>query len=158
SGANPIACSTPSRRPPTLPASASRCAGSVTSSSRMRGSSGSRRAARWVKDMTRPNDVRMTSAPSSYARRATLNAVDASLRTPVTRIRFSLSSVGVSQWCVRMAAGGLRLALVDEDVERVAQHPASCARLDHDVDEATFGGTVRVLERRPVLLDELGIV
>ena len=93
SGAKPIAWSTPSRCPPTRSASASRCSGSVTSSSTITGSVASRRAARCVRLIARPNDVSTTSAPSSWARRATWNAIEASLSTPVTRIRLSASSI-----------------------------------------------------------------
>src|SRR5680860_405084 len=43
--------------------------------------------------IARPNELRMTSAPSSCARRATENAVEASFRTPVTKMRLPSSSM-----------------------------------------------------------------
>ena len=51
------------------------------------GSTGSLRATRWVMLITLPNDESTTSAPCSWATRATAKAIDASERTPVTRIR-----------------------------------------------------------------------
>ena len=94
SGAKPIAWSTPSSRPPTRPASASRCSGSVTSSSTISGSVGRRLAVRCVRLITRPNEVSTTSAPSSCAILATPNAIEASFSTPVTRIRLPSSNIG----------------------------------------------------------------
>ena len=90
-GAKPMACSTPSRRSQraasATPAAAS-CSGEVTSISRTSGSRGSLRAVRWVRERARPAPERTMSAPSSWASRATENARDASVRTPVMRSRF----------------------------------------------------------------------
>ena len=99
----------------------------VTSSSTTSGSVGSRRAARWVRLIARPNDVSTTSAPSSCARRATENAIDASLSTPVTRMRLPASNIGASsepgsleRGVARGGAGGCGSRLVDEHGERDA--------------------------------------
>jgi hypothetical protein len=60
---------------------------SVMSSSRTSGSVGSLRAERFVSESPRPAPVSSTSAPCSWAIRATPKASEASVSTPVTRIR-----------------------------------------------------------------------
>lgn len=88
-GANPIECRAPSR-PSTCSASrsASRSKSSweEASSSTTGARSGSRRAIAEVIFAARPNEVSTTVAPSSCARRATWNAMEDSVSTPVTRI------------------------------------------------------------------------
>ena len=59
---------------------------SVTSSSSTGGGSGSRLAIRSTR-LSRPNPVSTTVAPSCWAIRATWKAIEASVSTPVTRIR-----------------------------------------------------------------------
>ncbi len=152
---------TPSSVPPTLPASAARSSSLVTSSSTICTSGvGSRRAVRSVRLIARPNEVSTTSAPCSCASRAVENAIDASLSTPVTRMRLPCSSIGVPR-----RSGSERA-----DSERrvgVAPRPAACrawcastssasastrrvsAGCDHRVDVAALGGDVRVGERAP---------
>ena len=51
------------------------------------GSLGSRFAMAWVMRIVRPNDVSTISAPCSWAIRATWNAMEVSISTPVTRSR-----------------------------------------------------------------------
>ena len=88
SGANAIACRTPSTRPQrsrSSAASASSCSGSLTSSSSTSGGSGSRAAERSVMRLARPKPVSTISAPASWAWRATSNAIDSRLMTPVMR-------------------------------------------------------------------------
>ena len=106
-------------------------AASVTSSSTIVGSVGSRRAARCVRLIARPNEVSTTSAPSSCARCATENAIDASLSTPVTRMRLLCEQHGVpsleaQSGVLRVAARRLAVALRREHVERVARARAAC--------------------------------
>ena len=60
---------------------------SVTSSSSTSASTGSLRAVRWVSDSPRPAPVRTTRRPAPARARATPNASEASVRTPVTRMR-----------------------------------------------------------------------
>ena len=86
SGANAIACRTPSTRPQrsrSSAASASSSSGSLTSSSSTSGGSGSRAAERSVMRLARPKPVRTISAPASWAWRATSKAIDSRLMTPV---------------------------------------------------------------------------
>ena len=59
----------------------------MASSSITGGVVGSRLAIVWVIRMVRPNEVSTTSAPSCCAIRATWNAMEESISTPVTRIR-----------------------------------------------------------------------
>ncbi len=93
SGANASEWTTPSSFPPTLPASAARSSSLVTSSSTICTSGvGRRLAVRSVRRITRPNELSTTSAPCSCATRAVENAIDASLSTPVTRMRLPSSS------------------------------------------------------------------
>ena len=94
-GAYAIEWTTPSRRPPRLAAKPSRSSWLLTSSSTISGSVGSRRAARRVMLITRPNELRTTSAPCSCAMRATGNASDDSFVIPVTRIRLPSNSMCV---------------------------------------------------------------
>ena len=56
----------------------------MTSSSSTGAAAGSRRAITWVIFIVRPNDVSTTSAPCSWASRATWNAIEESVSTPVT--------------------------------------------------------------------------
>jgi hypothetical protein len=58
----------------------------VTSSSSTGGGEGSRLAMRSTR-LSRPKPVSTTVAPSACATRATWNAIEASVMTPVTRIR-----------------------------------------------------------------------
>src|SRR5262249_9862485 len=141
SGANPIACSTPCSCPPTRSASASRSAADVTSSSITSGVVGRRRAARWVRLIARPNDVSTTSAPASWARCATEKAIDASLSTPVTSTRLSVSSIVVlgSERCVAVAPRGLAVLLGREHVEGLAQHRARLVGSDDGIDQPALG-------------------
>src|SRR3954452_12708942 len=86
-GAKPIEWTTPCRASVcsrTRSASASRSSVLVTSSSTSGAGLGSRRAIAVVIFICRPNEVRTTSAPSSWASRATWKAIEESVRTPVT--------------------------------------------------------------------------
>ncbi len=88
-GANAMACSTPSSPStcsPTRSASVARCSSLATSSSMTGGGSGSRLAIRSTR-LIRPKPVSTTVAPSSWATLATWNAIELSVRTPVTRMR-----------------------------------------------------------------------
>ncbi len=67
-------------------------AGSVTSSSMISPTSPSLRAVRLVRDRPRPAPERAIVAPSSRARLAMPKANESSVRTPVTRIRWSSRS------------------------------------------------------------------
>ena len=121
------------------------------------GSVGSRRAARWVRLIARPNEVSTISAPSSCARRATAKAIDASLSTPVTRMRLSLSSMtssgqrGVLLW----RRAGCEIALGGQHLERVAEDRTRLLRCDHRVDEAALRRAVGVVELFLVGVDQL---
>src|SRR5690625_4595263 len=99
-GAKPIEWTTPSRWSVcsrTQSARAARSSAFVTSSSTTGASVGSRRAVTWVSRSWRPKEVRMTVAPSCWARRATWKAIELSLRTPVTRrVLPSRSPIAVS--------------------------------------------------------------
>ncbi len=93
-GAKPMACSAPSTRSHRSASSVwmtGSWAGSLTSNSSTSASVGSLRAVRRVSDSPRPAPVRMTSAPSSCASSATPKAREASVRTPVIRMRFPSS-------------------------------------------------------------------
>ncbi len=67
-------------------ASEERWSSLVTSSSRTGGGDGSRLAIRSTR-LSLPNPVSTTVAPSCWATRATWNAIEASVMTPVTRMR-----------------------------------------------------------------------
>ena len=85
-----MAWSRPSRRPQRAArssAAAASCSGAVTSISSTSGGSGSLRAVRRVSDRPRPAPDSTISAPSSWASRATAKAREASVRTPVIRMR-----------------------------------------------------------------------
>src|SRR3954468_8407695 len=73
-------------------ASASSSSCDVTSSDSTGTSPASFRAVRFVSDRPRPAPVSTSSAPSACAFSATENAIDASVRTPVTRIFLPSSS------------------------------------------------------------------
>src|SRR5699024_4851585 len=93
-GAKPIECTTPSRAStcsPTRPARASRSSWSVTSSWTTGAGCGSRRAIAWVSLNWRPKEESTTWAPCSWASLATLNAMELSISTPVTRSFFPSS-------------------------------------------------------------------
>src|SRR5436190_10731732 len=157
-GAYAIEWTTPSSRPPTRSASASRSSRLLTSSSTMSTSVGSRRAARRVMLMTRPNELSTTSAPCSCAMRATGNASDASLVIPVTRMRLPSSSmtspqslrVEVSERRIGVTAVRLMLPLRRQSFERGRERAARLGRGDHVVDVAAFGRDVRV--EKPLLV------
>ena len=86
-----MAWSRPSSRSHRRPSSAAAAAswpGSVTSISRTSPSAGSLRAVRRVSESPRPAPLSTTSAPSCWADRATAKASEASVSTPVTRMRF----------------------------------------------------------------------
>ena len=88
SGAKPMACSAPSTRPHRSARWSRRapaCSAEVTSNSRTSGSTGSLRAVRWVRRRPRPAPVKTTSAPCSWASRATAKASEASVNTPVIK-------------------------------------------------------------------------
>ena len=88
-GALPIECSTPSRPSTcslTLSASESSCSVLVTSSSMTGAGCGSRLAIRCT-SVGRGNAVSTSVAPSCCATRAAWKAIEASVSTPVTRIR-----------------------------------------------------------------------
>src|SRR6185437_3413433 len=144
-GANPMACSRPSRRSQraasVLPAAAS-CSSEVTSISRTSGSWGSLRAVRRVSESARPAPERTISAPSSWARRATAKAREASVSTPVMRSRFpSRSPTAPARLCegrgvnvgilggtgpagrgvaVRLAEAGVQVTIGSRDAERAS--------------------------------------
>src|SRR3954463_3289253 len=160
SGANPIAWTTPSSRPPTASARPARSSLFVTSSSTSFASSGRRRAARVVRLMIRPNDVSTTSAPCSWASLAIENAIDSLFNTPVTRIRLSWSSIGaayvtrVSRLQRRIAVLAIRslLALGAQSSQRRRQNAPRIRCGDHVVDVAALGRDIRVREPRLELL------
>ena len=58
--------------------------------------------------------------------------------------------------CCRACAAGARSRFVSAVSQRVDQHRARAARLDHVVDVAALGGDVRVREPLPVVGDQLG--
>src|SRR5690554_4520982 len=106
-GAKLIEWTTPSRWSTcsrTRAASAARSSASVTSSWTTGASRGKRREIACVSRNWRPKDVKTTSAPSSWASRATWNAIELSVRTPVTR-SFLPSRRPIS--CVRPFVGVL---------------------------------------------------
>ena len=90
SGANPMAWSAPSTRPQVSDSrwrSASVCSRDVTSNSSTSVGFGNLRAVRSVRRRPLPAPVSTTSAPSSWASRATEKARDASVSTPVMSSR-----------------------------------------------------------------------
>ena len=89
-GAKPMACSRPSSRPQRVRQvgrGRRQLLGRRDVDLEHVGLPGSLRAVRRVSDSARPAPERTISAPSSWARRATAKASDASVSTPVTRIR-----------------------------------------------------------------------
>src|SRR5207244_5250251 len=121
------------------------------------GSDGRRRAARRVRLIARPNEVSTTSAPCSCASRATENAIDESLRTPVTRMRLPASTASTLQRRVGVPTVGSDLALGTDASERGGERTAGVDRGDDIVDVATLGGDVRVREAVLVLGLERGL-
>src|SRR4051794_3662795 len=143
SGAKPIAWTTPSRSVGSRLASASRSAGSVTSSCTISGVVGSLRAVRSVRRMIRPNDDSTTSAPCSCATRATPYAIDWSLSPPVTRTRLPASSISGSRVGDEDERG-----VVPAEPERVGEHRRPLDRAGCAVDN---------VDRRDVVTDPLEV-
>src|SRR5262249_31378830 len=155
--AKPIAWTTPSSRPPTRPASASRSSAFVTSRSTTSGGDGRRFAALRVRLMTRPNDVSTTSAPCSWASLAVPNASEEAFGAPVTRIRRPSSSMrrdSPSERRVGVPARRNAVLLRGEARQRGGECAARVGRWDHGVHVPTLGGGVRVGEPLGVLLLE----
>jgi len=102
-------CTTPSRWSTcsrTVSAKAARSSADVTSRRTTGAGLGSLRAISSVSCSWRPKEVRTTSAPSCWARRATSKAMDDSVSTPVTRIflpssRAMVSPFGGRRWRLR---------------------------------------------------------
>src|ERR1700722_1313172 len=142
-GAKPMRRRRPSRRSQRAASAAPavvNCSGEVTSISRISGSWGSLRAVRRVRLSARPAPDRTISAPSSWARRATAKASDASVRTPVIRSRLpSRSPTAPESVCecrgmhvgilggtgpagrgvaVRLGEAGVRVTIGSRDAER----------------------------------------
>src|SRR4051812_13923777 len=149
SGANAIACSTPSTRPQRSRRSAatdSMSEAEFTSSSRTSAGCGSWLAARSVSRLARPKPVSTTSAPASWACRAASKAIESRFRTPVMRSFLSpstgpTSSAGGSQRDVAHAVRGDCDGV--ERRERLDQPAPGVVRGDHLVDVALGGGDAR---------------
>src|ERR687897_268636 len=108
--------------------------------------------------MPRPNDVSTSSAPSSWARRATAAAIESLVSTPVTTSflpsrSISFRSLGSrsgsrvarcgsrrSQRDVVVAPGRQALALGGQRQQRGGDGAAGVGRFDDLVDVAAFGG------------------
>src|SRR6478735_4744561 len=107
-GAKPMECTTPSSTStcsPTRSARAARSSSSVTSSCTTGASTGRRLANACVSFAWRPNDESTTWAPSSWASRAAWNAIEESVRTPVTRSFLPSSRpIGFLPSCARWRA------------------------------------------------------
>ncbi len=109
-GAKPMAWRAPSmrsHRSDSWARSTSIWVGSLTSNSSTSASVGSLRAVRRVSESPRPAPVRMISAPSSCASSATPKAMEASVRTPVIRMRFPSSrpmNPPTVRWAVTLPA------------------------------------------------------
>ena len=162
SGANAIACSTPSTRPQRSrrsAATAARSVGVVDVELEHVGRLRQRWPPRSVMRLARPKPVSTTSAPASWAWRATSNAIDSRLTTPVMRSFLPCSREITSQGsrtlrsskmrgpertatiragCCGRSRAGTRHRV--ERRQRLDQAAARVARGDHLVDVALGGG------------------
>src|SRR5829696_6230997 len=163
SGAKPTACRAPSTLPQRVDSSAASarwCSGLVTSSSTTSTGVGRERAMRSVSRMPRPKDVSSSSAPCSWAIRATPAAIESLVSTPVMTSFLPSSSMGPSSgsgggrpapgrppgWSERdvlVAPRREALTLGDQGGQRTGHDRAGGRRVDHLIDVTALGGDGR---------------